>query len=135
MTPPSHSPLAGRVPAPWRSRRLERSAETWPAAAGPGKREEINGDCNEGPSEARILECLWFGLTQTDIGAAEDFAEMAMDVYTGRRTSNLLDFAVRLGQVITHLFGVTAPEPPAIIPAPRGVACSEAMVGQGGMRA
>ncbi|PBC79042.1 hypothetical protein BX265_3835 [Streptomyces sp. TLI_235] len=83
----------------------------------------------EGPSEARILECLWFGLTQTDIGAAEDFAEMAMDVYTGRRSSNLLDFAVRLGQVITHLFGVTAPEPPATL------AASQVLIGRGGVRA
>ncbi|GAA5011851.1 hypothetical protein [Kitasatospora paranensis] len=87
------------------------------------------------PDEEQLMCCLWFAVSQTDLGAAEDFAVMAMDIYTGRRSSPLQDFAVRLGQVITQLFGVTAPEAPAVVPAPRGVACSEAMVGQGGMRA
>ncbi|GGV07390.1 hypothetical protein GCM10010495_19650 [Kitasatospora herbaricolor] len=86
--------------------------------------------------ESKILECLWFAVAQTDLGAAEDFAEMAMDIYTGRRSSNLNDFSIRLGHAITHLFGVTAPEAPGTpVPGPREVLCSSQQVGQGGMRA
>ncbi|MET9614990.1 hypothetical protein [Kitasatospora indigofera] len=88
------------------------------------------------PEESKILECVWFAVVQTDLGAAEDFAEMAMDIYTGRSRSNLHDFAVRLGHVITHIFGVTAPEAPGTpVPGPREVLCSSQQVGPGGMRA
>ena len=88
------------------------------------------------PDESKILECLWFAVAQTDLGAAEDFAEMAMDIYTGRSRSNLNDFSIRLGHVITHLFGVTAPEAPGTpIPVPHTVPSSAQQVGQGGMRA
>ncbi|MFI9327600.1 hypothetical protein ACIGZJ_08605 [Kitasatospora sp. NPDC052868] len=71
-------------------------------------------------NEAKIMECLWFTLAQTGLEVAEDFAGMAMDIYTGRRASSLHDFAVRLGTVITHIFGVTAPEPAAARVAPTG---------------
>ncbi|MET8623555.1 hypothetical protein ABZW30_07325 [Kitasatospora sp. NPDC004669] len=64
-------------------------------------------------NEANIVDCLRFTLAQTGYDTAEDFADMAMDIYTGRRTSNLHAFTVSLGNVITHVFGVTAPEPPA----------------------
>ncbi|MGW6917702.1 hypothetical protein ACWGB8_28315 [Kitasatospora sp. NPDC054939] len=65
-------------------------------------------------NEGKIMDCLWFTLAQTGLDAAEDFAAMGMDVYAGRRSSNLRDFAVSLGNVITHIFGVT-PETPAAL--------------------
>ncbi|GAA1413732.1 hypothetical protein GCM10009639_67280 [Kitasatospora putterlickiae] len=61
-------------------------------------------------NESKVIECLWFAMAQTGVDVAEDYAEMAMDIYTGRRASNLHDFAVRLGTTITHIFGVTAPQ-------------------------
>ncbi|MER5351798.1 hypothetical protein ABT093_15895 [Kitasatospora sp. NPDC002551] len=64
----------------------------------------------ESGNESKIMECLWFTMAQTGLDVAEDFADMAMDVYTGRRSSNLHAFAVSLGTVITHIFGVAAPE-------------------------
>ncbi|MEU6233523.1 hypothetical protein [Kitasatospora sp. NPDC047058] len=67
----------------------------------------------ESGNEAKIVGCLWFAMAQTNLDAAEDFADMAMDIYTGCRESNLQDFAVRLGAAVTRIFGVTAPQPPA----------------------
>ncbi|MFJ4669782.1 hypothetical protein [Kitasatospora purpeofusca] len=72
----------------------------------------------ESGNESKITECLWFAMAQTGLDVAEDFAEMAMDIYTGRRASSLHDFAVHLGTVVTHIFGVTAPEPAAARIAP-----------------
>ncbi|MFD5086495.1 hypothetical protein ACFWOG_28140 [Kitasatospora sp. NPDC058406] len=67
----------------------------------------------ESGSEEKIVGCLWFAMAQTSLDVAEDFADMAMEIYTGRRNSSLQDFAVRLGAAVTRIFGVTAPQPPA----------------------
>ncbi|MFE2346948.1 hypothetical protein [Kitasatospora cineracea] len=64
-------------------------------------------------AEEYVRVRLWFALTDTDLIAADDFAEKAMDIYTGRRASRLLPFALRLGPIITHMFGVTTPAAPA----------------------
>ncbi|MER6363919.1 hypothetical protein [Kitasatospora sp. NPDC001527] len=87
-------------------------------------------------NESKIMECLWYAMAQTSVDVAEDFADMAMDIYTGRHASDLHDFAVSLGTVITHIFGVTAPEAPAAPTDTPGVrvVTSAALVGQGGMR-
>ncbi|MEV7185783.1 hypothetical protein [Kitasatospora sp. NPDC093102] len=67
----------------------------------------------EDGNEEKIVGCLWFAMAQTNLNDAETYADMAMAVYTGRRESNLRDFAVRLGAAVTRIFGVTAPQPPA----------------------
>ncbi|MFK0189802.1 hypothetical protein [Kitasatospora sp. NPDC090308] len=82
-------------------------------------------------AEEYVRVRLWFALTDTDLVTADGFAEMAMDIYAGRRASNLLPFVLRLGPIITHTFGVTSPQPLTVAPAP---AYTEAHIGLGGMR-
>ncbi|MFE4513285.1 hypothetical protein ACFRMQ_03660 [Kitasatospora sp. NPDC056783] len=72
----------------------------------------------EDGNEEKIVGCLWFAMAQTNLNDAEAYADMAMAVYTGRRESNLRDFAVRLGAAVTRIFGVTVPQPPAPTAAP-----------------
>ncbi|MFI8085524.1 hypothetical protein ACIF6L_32640 [Kitasatospora sp. NPDC086009] len=80
-------------------------------------------------NESKVIECLWFTMAQTGLDVAEDYADMAMDIYTGRRASNLHAFTLSLGTVITHIFGVTSPEAPAA-----AQASSEMLADQGAVR-
>ncbi|WP_405018140.1 hypothetical protein OHV05_15225 [Kitasatospora sp. NBC_00070] len=74
----------------------------------------------ENPVESEITDCMWFAVADTSMNMVGEYATMAMDIYTGRRASNLHSFALRLGTVITHIFGVTSPEQPsATVPAQR----------------
>ncbi|MEV7182819.1 hypothetical protein [Kitasatospora sp. NPDC093102] len=72
----------------------------------------------ESGNEEKIVGCLWFAMAQANVNDAEDYADMAMDVYYGRRRRDLRDFAARLGAAVTRTFGVTAPQPPAPTAAP-----------------
>ncbi|MFF0298068.1 hypothetical protein ACFYST_32785 [Kitasatospora sp. NPDC004614] len=73
-------------------------------------------DCPD--TEERVRVHLWFALTDTGVAEADQFAKMAMEIYTGHRASNLRPLALRLGPIITHMFGVTAPQPPIAASAP-----------------